>query len=68
MKTEDHNKIRTDKWGDRFNKDESKIFLMVGKKKDGTYTFSTDLNKNPFAVAQELQIISKAINKKYKTS
>jgi len=68
MKVEEHNKIRTDKWGERFNKDKSKIFLVVGKKEDGSYTFATDISQNPYAVAQELQIISKAINKKYKTT
>lgn len=66
MSIESHNKIRTDKWGERFNKDESKIFLIVGMKKDGSYTFATDISQNPFAVSAELQVISKAIQKKYK--
>jgi hypothetical protein len=66
MITEAHNKLRAEKWTSQFNKEESKIFLIVGKKEDGTYTFATDMGKNPFKVSQELSAISKALHKKYK--
>jgi hypothetical protein len=65
MSIEAHNKLRDTRWPERFTKDKSKIFLIVGKKENGDYTFATDISPNPFQVAQELEAISKSIKKKY---
>lgn len=61
MQTEEFNRQRVERWVEKFNKDESRVFLMVGLKQSGNYTFIADNSQTPEKVAQKLEDLAKAI-------
>lgn len=61
MTTPQYNKARTDTWLKKFNEDESRIFLIVGMKQNGNFTFQADAVLTPLKIAEQLEGIAKAI-------
>lgn len=61
--TKEFNDARTDKWKQQFTDDESRIFLIVGMKQNGTYSFVSDETQSKEKIAQKLEEIAKAVRK-----
>lgn len=61
MTTEQFNKTRSEKWVQRFSNDESRLFLMVGIKENGAYTFVMDESQTKEKIAQKLEELAKAV-------
>lgn len=61
MTTEQFNKTRSEKWVKRFTDDESRLFLMVGMKSNGSYTFVMDESQTKEKIAQKLEELASAV-------
>ena len=68
MTTEKFNKLRSKEWLKIFNKDESRLFMMVGIKQNGSYSFMADPSQTPQKIAQELEELAKSIRMQYQTN
>lgn len=62
------NKERCENFLTKMNKDESRIFLMVGMKEDGTSTFVSDNTFTPERLASFLEGMAKSIRQQNKSS
>lgn len=61
MTTKQFNEARSKKWIERFNNDDSRIFLIVGMKKGGNYTFLSDETQTKQKIAQKLNELSRLV-------
>ena len=61
MNTKEFNDIRLEKWKKRFTDDESRIFLIVGMKENGAYTFVADESQAPLKIAEKLYELAEAV-------
>ena len=64
MTTKNFNETRASICLDKMSKDESRIWLMVGMKENGAYSFVADDKLTPEKVANELETLAKAIRLK----
>ena len=64
MTTKDFNKDRAEAWLDKMNKDESRLWLMVGMKQNGSYTCVGDEILTPNGIADRLETLARAIRMK----
>ena len=56
--------MRSEEWIKKFNEDKSRIFLMVGVKQNGSYTFVADESQNPEKISQKLRELSETVRMK----
>lgn len=61
MNTKEFNDARSEKWVKRFINDESRIFLIVGIKQNGAYTFVMDESQTKEKIAQKLEELARAV-------
>lgn len=64
MTTKEFNKGRADEWLERMTKDEARLWMMVGMKENGAYTFMVDAGLTQEGIAQRLENMAKAIRTK----
>lgn len=55
------NAERSEAWTKKFNADNARIFLIVGKKENGNFTFITEEGATKERVAQQLEQLAKAV-------
>jgi len=63
MTTKEFNKGRSSKWIKQFNLDKSRIFLIVGIKENGNYTFVVDESQSVEKVVETLELLAKLVRK-----
>ncbi len=64
MTTKTFNKNRCSKWLKVFNKNKSRVFLMVGMKEDGLFSFVFDESQDADEIASNLESLAKLVKLK----
>ena len=64
METKKFNEGRASVWINQMTRDESRVWLMVGMKENGSYTCVGDEGLTPEGIADRLETLAKAIRLK----
>ena len=64
MNTQEFNEKRAEAWLKKFNADESRLYFMIGLKKNGALSFMADPGLTPEKIADKLESLAKSVRER----